>query len=106
MNKAVVEICSDRVESSSVLLARNAGGTRLQNLGSPVANRLLDRYGRGTGMGRGRGVGAHLAVHGVEVGVGMGVIVDVGVLVGVAVEIRVGVGFGVIGWNRSGCRRW
>ena len=68
----------------------------MQNLGSPVPNRLLDGYGREAGVGRGHGVGAHLAVHGVEVGVGIGVIVDVGVLVGVAVEVGVGVGFGVM----------
>src|SRR5437762_2513129 len=96
MNKAVVKICSDRVQASSVLLARNAGATRLQNLGSLVANCLLDGYGREAGVGRGHGVGAHLAVHGVEVGVGIGVIVDVGVLVGVAVVVGVGVGLGVM----------
>jgi len=33
MNKAVVKICSDRVEASSVLLAPNGGGNEIAKFG-------------------------------------------------------------------------
>ena len=108
MNKAVVEICSDRVEPSSVLLARNGGGTRLQNLGSPLRIAYLTVTDGGAGAEwvhtfrtwsrsrrRDGAIVDVLVGVAVEIDVGVGIRGIVGIGVGVPVGVTVGVGVGV-----------